>query len=142
MLNDNQPENTPSLPLTAFDMAHTYPETTKLISHSDDMNMLAVFLMSMKYVLAREVTNEAGELVLEPVEVPLDELVASFFDIDLQKIELEKADMLMRMSQLKFTPGATDPRNHTHHYVPVVDGYNRSTSEPQYILMCQCGDRP
>lgn len=74
---------------------HTYPEHEKLEKIAKFSQSIGAFIEGGKYLLAEYVEIEGyREAQLLPVSRPLNEILAEYFDIDLDKIEEEKRQML------------------------------------------------
>lgn len=80
---------------------NTYPEHEKLAAVSAESQVLGEFLESddHPYVLAEWVTFEGySEPRLMPVQKSIQQILADYFDINLQKIESEKRQMLSALA--------------------------------------------
>lgn len=72
-----------------------YPEHEKLKEVHEECDTIGVFLDSSQYVLAEYVTFEGHDrATLTPVSKSISAILAEYFDIDQQKLEAEKRQML------------------------------------------------
>ncbi len=87
--------------MMSVDQSVTYPEHEKLAAVADESQAIGAFLDSDQhpYVLSEWVTIEGySEPRLMPVQKSIQQILAEYFDIDLQKIEAEKRQMLTAMA--------------------------------------------
>lgn len=80
-----------------------YPESAKMLAVKEQSQVIGEFLDSSKYVLAEYVTVTYPNMLTErrhtatelrPVVTPIEQILAAYFEIDLDKVEEEKRAML------------------------------------------------
>lgn len=78
--------------LTTEQIDELYPEHTKMQDVAPLSQAIGDFIMDGGYVIGN---YEDGNFV--PIAEPVQNILAKYFDIDLDKIEAEKRDMLRRL---------------------------------------------
>lgn len=86
-----------------------YPEHAKQEKVIDEAQIIGRFLDTTDYVLAEYHENGGGEDLLWPVTKTIQQILADYFDIDLNKIETEKQQMLDAYAErgLRVRPATT-----------------------------------
>lgn len=86
-------------------IAERYPEHTKQSAIVDKSQAIGEFLEFSGYILAELPDEElvaaglVGENELQPVSKSLQQVLAEYFEIDLNKIEQEKREMLDELNK-------------------------------------------
>jgi hypothetical protein len=79
-----------------------YPECTKLASHREEAQIIGDFLSHLPngYQLGEWYKPEGYyEAALFPVAKPIEQILADYFNIDMDKVEAERRQMLAALAE-------------------------------------------